>query len=383
MRDRESSVRNAIAFAMADDTPLNRRAWSGTPYSTYSELKKYFDVEIIQINSPIWLKGISFFNIVLSKLMGKGSLGFNNIASRYRSGVLDKELKRHHPDVQAVFAIGMDIIADTKTNVPIIYLSDAVFSIMLDYYWYNVPKHTINAGNRMQKYALDKSSAVVLSSNWAKNGAINDYHTAVDKIQMVQFGPNHACLTKSNTRSCNTDNIRLLFVGVDWKRKGLDVAIECVNHLNTLNDGKHYTLDVIGCSASGYDSTDIITIHKFISDSEVEGFYQKSHIFILPTKAECAGIVFAEAASFGIPSITYDTGGTSDYVVDGETGYTLPLTATGKDFASKILSLVQNPEEYDRMVINSRERYETILNWDVWGVKVRDIIHQCISENEK
>lgn len=364
---------------MADNTPLNRRAWSGTPYSTYSELKKYFDVEIIQINSPLWLKAISFFNIVLSKLMGKGSLGFNNIAARYRSGLLDKELRKNHPNVQAVFAIGMDIIADTKTDIPIIYLSDAVFSIMLDYYWYNIPKHTINAGNRMQKNALDKSSAVILSSEWAKNGAITDYQTNIEKIHMIQFGPNHACLTEPTSKSCEDDEIRLLFVGVDWKRKGLDVAIECVNYLNTLNDGKHYTLDVIGCSASGYESTDTITIHKFIPDSDVEQFYQKAHIFILPTKAECSAIVFCEAASYGLPTITYDTGGTSDYVLDGETGFTLPLKANGKDFAAKIHSLVHNSEEYNQMVLNSRDRYKTILNWDVWGAKVRDIINNLIS----
>lgn len=379
-RERESSLSYTIAFAMADNTPLNRRAWSGTPYSTYSELKKYFDVEIIQINSPLWLKGFSFFNIVLSKLMGKGGLGFNNIATRYRSSILDKELKKNYSNVQAVFAIGMDIIADIKTDVPIVYLSDAVFSIMLDYYWYNVSKHTINAGNKMQKNALDKASAVILSSNWAKEGAITDYQTNIEKIHMIQFGPNHPCLTKPTTRSCNDDNIRLLFVGVDWKRKGLDVAIECVNILNTLNDGKRYTLDVIGCSASGYESTETITIHKFISDSEVEEFYQKSHIFILPTRAECSAIVFCEAASYGLPTITYDTGGTSDYVVDGKTGYTLPLTSTGKDFANKICALIQDTEEYEKMVINSRDRYETTLNWDVWGVKVRDIINNLISD---
>ena len=169
-------------------------------------------------------------------------------------------------------------------------------------------------------------------------------------------------------------------MGVDWKRKGLDVAIECVNILNTLNDGKRYTLDVIGCSASGYESTETITIHKFISDSEVEEFYQKSHIFILPTRAECSAIVFCEAASYGLPTITYDTGGTSDYVVDGKTGYTLPLTSTGKDFANKICALIQDTEEYEKMVINSRDRYETTLNWDVWGVKVRDIINNLISD---
>ena len=51
-----------------------------------------------------------------------------------------------------------------------------------------------------------------------------------------------------------------------------------------------------------------------------------------------------------------------------------------KDFANKICALIQNTDEYEKMVINSRDRYETTLNWDVWGVKVRDIINNLISD---
>lgn len=38
-------------------------------------------------------------------------------------------------------------------------------------------------------------------------------------------------------------------------------------------------------------------------------YYQESDIFLLPTKAECAGIVFSEAAMYGLPVFTHNTGG--------------------------------------------------------------------------
>lgn len=41
--------------------------------------------------------------------------------------------------------------------------------------------------------------------------------------------------------------------------------------------------------------------------------FHDSHILLLQTKAECSGIVFSEAASFGLPSYTHLTGGTGDY----------------------------------------------------------------------
>lgn len=85
----------------------------------------------------------------------------------------------------------------------------------------------------------------------------------------------------------------------------------------------------------------------------------------MPTKAECAGIVFSEAAAYGMPSITHKTGGVESYVEDGVTGRCLPLGSTGKDFANAIMDIVENGrlEEYSNA---ARKKYEQELNWNSW-----------------
>lgn len=35
------------------------------------------------------------------------------------------------------------------------------------------------------------------------------------------------------------------------------------------------------------------------------------HLLLLPTRAECAGIVFNEASAYGVPILLTDTGGVS------------------------------------------------------------------------
>ena len=50
-----------------------------------------------------------------------------------------------------------------------------------------------------------------------------------------------------------------------------------------------------------------------------------SDILLLPTQAECAGIVFVEASAYSMPIFTHDTGGISNYVINGINGYRLPL----------------------------------------------------------
>ncbi|TSA49979.1 MAG: glycosyltransferase [Sphingobacteriales bacterium] len=38
---------------------------------------------------------------------------------------------------------------------------------------------------------------------------------------------------------------------------------------------------------------------------------------MVPSRAECYGIVFAEASSYGLPSVSTDTGGVSAVVKEG------------------------------------------------------------------
>jgi glycosyltransferase involved in cell wall biosynthesis len=95
--------------------------------------------------------------------------------------------------------------------------------------------------------------------------------------------------------------------------------------------------------------------------------YEESDIFILPTKAECAGIVFSEASMYGMPSVTHDTGGIPNYVEDGKTGRRLALGAAPEDFASAIESIIceNHYEAYSR---DARIKYETDINWKHWTV---------------
>jgi glycosyltransferase involved in cell wall biosynthesis len=93
--------------------------------------------------------------------------------------------------------------------------------------------------------------------------------------------------------------------------------------------------------------------------------YASHDIFIMPTKAECAGIVFAEAAMFGLPSFTYATGGTTDYVEDGVTGKCLNPESGPADYSQEIIQAIQSGS-IEAYSVNARKKYENELNWDKW-----------------
>ena len=104
---------------------------------------------------------------------------------------------------------------------------------------------------------------------------------------------------------------------------------------------------------------------------------KKCHLFLLPTKAEAAGVVFCEAAAFGIPCYTYATGGTTSYVINDYNGRALPEHSQPSDFANAIISDICNNKlvQYNKNALTlSSER----LSWEAWGRRISDIIESEI-----
>lgn len=104
-----------------------------------------------------------------------------------------------------------------------------------------------------------------------------------------------------------------------------------------------------------------------------------SHFFILPSRAECAALAFCDANAYGLPVMTTNTGGITSFVKDGHNGYTLSLSAGGKEFAEKIKEVINNPELYKTLVYNSRKEFEQRLNWDAWAKVIQDKMIKSIS----
>jgi hypothetical protein len=134
-----------------------------------------------------------------------------------------------HYDV--VFSPGTIPIAYLQTDKPIVFWTDATFAGMIDFYpeFTNLCAETIRDGNRMEQLGLSKCRLAIYSSEWAANSAIQNYDVDPTKVKVVPFGANVNCNRNledinSIVKTKSFDICKLLFVGVDWYRKGGDVA---------------------------------------------------------------------------------------------------------------------------------------------------------------
>ena len=223
---------------------MDRTSWSGIPFSIYNELTKYYEVETYSINMSKRLD--LYFKLkakMLKILKKKKILQMHSVRfAKYASKLLQNYIKGKEYD--CIFTIGCSQIAFLETDIPIVYFADAVVSNMIDYYWFNVDKNSIKEANYVQKKSLEKMSKICLASKWAKGAAINEYNVPENKIEILHMGSN---IEINDFKHIEHEGINILFVGVDWDKKGADIAIDCIRKLKEKDKNNKYTLHLVGC----------------------------------------------------------------------------------------------------------------------------------------
>ncbi len=313
------------------------------------------------------------------------NLGHSYLMAHLYANAFQKKLRGQHFD--CIFAPRSSTeIALLKTSIPIVYYSDATFASLYNYYeWFsNFMRISEREGNRIEKAALNNSKYAVFSSEWAAQSAINDYGIDASKISVVPMGPNLRQIPprEQAMQPRGNDKCKLLFIGVEWERKGGQIAFDTMKALK--KKGISASLTILGCTPPpGVQDADLHVVpklNKAIPEeyAKFEELLSTHHFFILPTRAECFGVVFCEASAYGLPSITTDTGGIASAVRSGVNGYRLPLNATAAQYAERIAGLFSNYEnQYLPLSISSRNIFEKELNWDAFAEKMVTLFEQA------
>ncbi len=277
-------------------------------------------------------------------------------------------------------------IALLNTHVPIIYYSDTTFASLYNYYeWFSgFMRLSEWEGNRIEKAALHRSKYVVFSSQWAADSAIRDYGVEAEKVSVVPMGPNLRRIPLRDSVFPQKDNTlcKLLFIGVEWERKGGIIAYETLKRLK--QKGIKASLTVCGCTPPGSVKDPDMHVIPYLNKKQADDYerferlLRSHHFFILPTRAECFGVVFCEASAFGLPSLTTDTGGIPTAVRNDINGYRFPLKATAGEYADRIASLFLNYDgEYLSLCRSSRDLFESELNWDAFAVNLISLLNKA------
>lgn len=363
-------------------------AWSGLGHFILTALRKTGieaeSIDGLKYGGDIYLSKIK--DLFYRRLQNKIYLRDRDPSVlKYFSTQVERKLRLMNPDI--IFSPGTIPIAYLKTEKPIVFWTDATFAGLVNYYreFSNLCENTIEHGNIMEQMALDKCSLAIYSSEWAANSALTSYDVNPEKIKVVPFGANTICdkrlygieniIARKKLDTCN-----LLFIGVDWFRKGGDIALEVATLLN--KQGLKTVLHVVGCTPPVSHVPSFMICHGFISKRSIDGsarlnqLLSESHFLILPSRAECYGIVFAEASSFGLPSLATKTGGVSTAIRDGINGWKFNLDASPEEYCNYITKFMGSMSSYNSLARSSFGEYSSRLNWNTAGQRVFELMNE-------
>ena len=320
-----------VAYVSVDD-PLNVHSWSGLPYYIARSLQEAgFEIEYVW---PLREKWSWFYK---ARHAWYKFIRHQKYARNFEPGIarnLAKQVARHlrqHP-VDFVFSTSTVPIAYLDCPQPIVTWCDAIWPAMVDFYFpaTGTCSRSLRQGLALDRQAVQRTSLAVYCSQWAAQAAISQCGADPARVKVVPYGANietsHSLQNIQAMIAGRPKNVcRLLFMGVDWKRKGGDTAVAVAEELN--RRGLKTELVVVGCEPqfTGAKPDWLIPL-GFISKSTPEGrrrideLFAGSHFLILPTRAEAYGLVFCEANSFGVPCIATNVGGTPTIIRNGING---------------------------------------------------------------
>ncbi len=245
--------------------------------------------------------------------------------------------------------------------------------IIKQYFWnFSI---SLNKSKTKAKHILCMNSSVSEVLHLKSNYSI------MPSVATQDFGWNN--LKQSN------EKFTVISAGRFVSLKGFDLTIKAfAGFLETL-DSKHQSNCELLIIGNGPEKDNLkkmasqlkIQNHiKFISwierDSLLE-LFKTSSIFLFPSH-EGAGMVVAEALSFGLPVVCLNNIGPGEFI-NNDCGFKIEMQEyenTFKALSNSILELYQYPEKRKQMSLAARNKFETDFHWDRRGEQLNNIYSQ-------
>ena len=258
----------------------------------------------------------------------------------------------------------------------------------------------------IEKTSYEASAGIVAVSNGMKADILRCYPNIDDaKVHVIHNGidlakwraPSTDAERENQERVLKTYSIdptkrTVVFVGRITRQKGLPHFLRAANLLPD-------DVQIVLCAgapdtpqiAAEVDALvkdlqakrqGVIIISEMLPQPDIAAILDASTVFITPSVYEPLGIVNLEAMALGLPVVGTATGGIPDVIVDGETGYLVPIEqmddGTGTplkpdtfvhDMAERLIAVLDNPQGAKTMGVAGLTRARDHFSWDAIGQK--------------
>ena len=249
----------------------------------------------------------------------------------------------------------------------------------------------------VEKTAYLGADAVIAVSEGMRKDVLASYptldparvHVVHNGIDTMQWARDVSPSAVAFVESVGVDPARpsVIFVGRITRQKGLPYLLQAVASLPPevqiilcagAPDTPEILAEVESLVASLRESRDgVVWITEMLPRHQVVALLSAATVFVCPSIYEPLGIVNLEAMACELPVVGTATGGIPEVVVDGQTGWLVPIEqvsdGTGTpvspetfvaDLSSALAQAVSDPEEARRRGIAGRERAISHFGWE-------------------
>jgi glycosyltransferase involved in cell wall biosynthesis len=190
----------------------------------------------------------------------------------------------------------------------------------------------------LEKALYHRTRRNLVMSDFIRQSLIEDYQCAPDQIAVVGAAPNLPAPDALPDNGSYT-NRTILFVGVDWERKGGPLVVEAFHEiLKTLPDARL----IIAGSSPTVDCANVEVLGR-VPLAEISGLLLRSTVLALPSLREPQGVNAIESLMHRIPVVASRIGALPEMVPDRKAGIIVPPNDLPA-LAAALLEILTNPE---------------------------------------
>lgn len=177
--------------------------------------------------------------------------------------------------------------------------------------------------------------------------------------------------------------VKLLFIGRLEKQKSIETLLKAIKHLNTKTLENEFHLNIVGEGslrekleriASSLKIQDIVSFKG--EQKNVDAYYAKSDVFILPSIWEGFGIVILEAFRAELAVIASNVEGPAELIQHNVNGL-LFAKKDDKELADKIADLINNEPKRNVLAKKGYETFSKEYQIDTYVKKLKNLYHSA------